>query len=120
MTRLCSDFLELSLTRAPGLLLWKTCKVSWNYRCCGTFWSEALHRDTFFRILHSELAQWLEMLALSLAHEAVHLYMQGIRRWLVDRDIPVRPGSSGDSQKRAGPGWGEPPRPLPHLSLSLG
>ena len=65
-------------TWSSGLLLWKTAHVVWNYRCLVTFRSEAPDLHAFFYILHSDLAKWLEMLELSLSHEAVCLHMKGI------------------------------------------
>ena len=65
--------------------------------------TESLRTHTHTRhVLHSELAQWLQMPALSLSHKTVHLYMQGIQRWLADKDIPVLPGSAVASAKRPG------------------
>ena len=87
MSGLCSDYLALSLSCAFGLLLWKTVRVLWTYRCFVAFRSEAPQMDAFFRILHSDLASWAAVPDLSISHTAVSLYMHAIERWLSDRDI---------------------------------
>ena len=78
--RLCSDYPKLSLTRAPGLLLWKTIRVLWLYRCDVRFRGTVPvpNISAFLRMLHSKVAKWLEMPQQSLAHQAVHLYMEGL------------------------------------------
>ena len=71
----------------------------WQYRCDVRFRGTVAHISAFLRLLHSEVAKWLEMLDLSLAHKAVHLYMEGLQGWLSDRNIPVHDGSAVDVQK---------------------
>ena len=100
---LCSDYPKLSLTRAPGLLLWKTIRVLWQYRCDVRFCGTVPDVSAFLRMLHSEGAKWLEMPELSLAHQAVHLYMEGLHGWLSDRSIPVKDSSVVAMQKRTPP-----------------
>ena len=60
-----SDYPKLSLTRPPGLLLWKTIRVLWQYRCDVRFRGSLPDISTFLSVLHSEVAKWLEMLELS-------------------------------------------------------
>ena len=48
---------------------------------------------SFVKMLHSEIAKWLET-QLSLSHQAVHLYMEGLQGWLSDRNIPAKDGSA--------------------------
>ena len=90
--RLSPDYSKFSLTRAPGLLPRKTAHVLWQYRCDVRFCGTVPDISAFLRLLHSEVAKWLGILELSLAHQAVHLYMEGIQGWLSDRNIPVRDG----------------------------
>ena len=52
---LCSDYPLLSLTRAPGLLLWQTVRVLWVCRCEVHMQGVAPNNDTFRRILHSDV-----------------------------------------------------------------
>ena len=103
MSRLCSDYPTLSLSCTPGLLPWKTFRVLWTFRGSVTFRSKAPDMNAFFQILHSNLAHWLEMLDLSVSHEAVSLYMHAIERWLLGRDVPVRSRSATDMLKRLVP-----------------
>ena len=98
--RLCRDYPLLSLTRAAGVLSWKTVRVLWQYWCDVRFWSEVPDLSAFLRILHAELAKWPVAPELSLNHQAVHLYMEGIQGLLSNRDIPVQPGSAMDMLKR--------------------
>ena len=78
ISQLCTDYLLLSLTRAPGLLLWKVARVLWVYRCDVRMRSANLDHSAFMRVLHSDVAKWLEMPSLSLSHEAVHMFLRGI------------------------------------------
>ena len=71
----------------------------WQYRCDVRFRGTVPDISAFLRLLHSEVAWWLEMPGLSLAHQAVHLYMEGLQGWLCNRNIPVRDGSAVDVQK---------------------
>ena len=73
----CSDY--LSLTRAPGLLLWKQPACS-GTTCSVAFRSEALDQNAFFRFLRCDPAKWLAMPELSVSHAAVHLVYEGHRR----------------------------------------
>ena len=44
---------------------------------------------SYVRMLHSETTKWLELLELSLAHSAVHLFLRGLEGWLRGKDVPV-------------------------------
>ena len=79
ISRLCTDYPLLSLTRAPGLLLWKIARVLWVYRCDVRIRGAVLDHSAFMRVLYPEVSKWLEMLSLSLSHEAVHLFLRGIQ-----------------------------------------
>ena len=78
ISRLCTDYPLLSLTRAPGLLLWKIARVLWLYRCDVHIRWAALDHSAFMRVLYSQVSKWLEMPSLSLSHEAVHLFLRGV------------------------------------------
>ena len=73
MSSLCGDYLAQSLSGAPGILLWKTARALWSYTCSVALRSEAPHMDAFFRIMHSDLASWLEVPDLLLSQVAVSL-----------------------------------------------
>ena len=76
----------------------------WQYCCDVRFRGIVPDISAFLRLLHSEVAKWLEMPEMSLAHHAVHLYMEGFQGWLFDRNIPMRDGSAVDMQKCLGGG----------------
>ena len=107
MSRLCSDYPLLSLTRAPGVPLWKAARVLWSCSCEAVFHKTKFTVDDHLCILHPEALKWLAMPNLSLDHEAVHLYAAALHGWLTDHDIPVCPDSDVASQKRPPP----PPSP---------
>ena len=67
INRLRTDYPLLSLTRAPGLLLWKIARVLWVCRCNVPIRSAALDHSAFLRVLYSEVSKWLEMPSLSLS-----------------------------------------------------
>ena len=88
---LCTDYPLMSLTRAPGLLLWKIVCVLWVYRCDVRIRGTALDHSAFMRVLYSEVSKWLEMPSLSLSHEAVHLFLRGVgSRMATSRSYVVR------------------------------
>ena len=74
MSRLCSDYPLLSLTRAPGVLLWKAIRVLWSCRCATVFQKAKFSVQDYLRVLHSEVLKWLAMPDLSLDHQAVRLF----------------------------------------------
>ena len=100
MGRLGTDYPLLSLLRAEGLLLWKAARVLRQHCCAVRFRSTVPDICTFLRMLHTRLAQWLEMPQLSPDDTSVHLCIQGLQGWLPDRNIPVREGSASDALKR--------------------
>ena len=110
ISRLCSNYPQLSLTRAPGVLLWNAVRVLWSGRCEAVFQKARLTVNDYLRVLHSEVLKWLAMPDLSIDHEAVWLYAGALQGWLADRNIPVREGSHVASQKRACPAQRPPDR----------
>ena len=74
ISRLCTDYPLLSLTRALGLLLRKIARGLWVYRCDVRIRGAPLDHSADMRVLYSEVSKWLEMPSLSLSHEAVHLF----------------------------------------------
>ena len=111
ISRLCSDYPTLSLTRALDLLLWKYVRVLWQFRCMEQFRNERTNQSAYIRMLHSETAKWLEMPELSVTHQAVHLFLTGLQGWLQDREFLVLPGSATAAQKRSAPCVGAAPDP---------
>ena len=101
---------QLSLTRAPGVLMWKVVCVLWSCRCDAVFQKARLTVDDYLRVLHSEVLTWLAMPDLSIDHGTVRLYAGALQGWLTDRNIPVSEGSDVASQKRAGPAQQQPDR----------
>ena len=101
--RLCSDYPQLSLTKAPGVLMWKAVRVLWSCRCDAVFQKAWLTVNDYLRVLHSAVLKWLAMPDLSLDHEAVRLYAGALQGWLADGNILVREGSNVAGQKRACP-----------------
>ena len=110
--RLCSDYPQLSLSRAPGILMWKAVRVLWSYRCEVVFQKARLTVNDYLRVLHSEVLKWLAMPDLSLDHEAVRMYAGALQGWLTDRNIPVCEGSHVAGQKRPCPSPQQPDRYL--------
>ena len=53
VSRLCNDYPTLSLTRAPGLLLWKSVRVLWQHCCMVQFRGGVPDRPSYVRMLHS-------------------------------------------------------------------
>ena len=101
--RLCSYYPQLSLTRAPGILMWKAVRVLWSCRCEVLFQKARLTVIDYLRVLHSEVSKWLAVPDLSLDHEAVRMYAGALQGWLTDRNIPVFEGSDVAGQKRPCP-----------------
>ena len=108
--RLCSDYPQLSLTRAPGILMWKAVRVLWSCRCEVVFQKARLTVNDYLRVLHSEVSKWLAMPDLSLDHEAVRMYAGALQGWPTDRNIPVCEGSNVAGQKRPCPSLQQPDR----------
>ena len=108
--RLCSNYPQLSLTRAPGILMWKAVRVLWSFRCEVVFQQARLTVNDCLRVLHSEVSKWLAMPDLSLDHEAVRMYAGALQGWLTDRNIPVCEGSDVAGQKRPCPSPQQPDR----------
>ena len=78
ITRLCTDYPLLSLTRASGLSLWKMAQVLCVYRCDVRIRGAALDHSAFVRVLYTKVSKWLEMPSLSISHEAMHLFLRGV------------------------------------------
>ena len=111
-----SDYPTLSVTRAPGLLLWRSVKVMWQYGCMVQFRGEAPDRPLFVRLLHSETAKWLAVPELSLA-TAVSPFLHALEGWLRGGEVPVQSGSAVDALKR--PVSQVNPAPDPHMFRPL-
>ena len=112
ISQLCLDYPLLSLMGARGLLLCKVARVLWVYRCDVRMRSAVPYHSAFMRVLHSDVAKWLEMPSLSLGYEAVHMFLCGIHGWSADRNVPFVPGSEVDGSKR-------PPSSLPDNKLYM-
>ena len=116
---LCSDFSVLSLSKAQGILFWKTLRMLWLYRCEVRFRSVVPDLSGFICLLCVEVSKWLEMPQLSLVNQAVHTHLQGLSGWLSDRNIPVQLGSAVDTSKRPLADPLPPPGPCPYMARPL-
>ena len=110
--RLCFDYPQLSLTRAPGILMWKAVRVLWSCRCEVVFQKARPTVNDYLRVLHSEVSKWPAMPDLSLDHEAVRMYAGAWQGWLTDRNPPVCEGSDVAGQKQPCPSPQQPDRHL--------
>ena len=108
--RFCYHYPQLSLTRAPGILMWKAVRVLWSCRCEVVFQKARLTVNDYLRVLLSEVLKWLAMPDPSLDHEAVRMYAGALQGWLVDRNIPLCEGSDEAGQKRPCPAPQQPDR----------